>query len=58
MQKHELKLDELENHATKSANELDERLQTVKNLIQEQDAYLLRAQIILRNRYNENDLNK
>ena len=54
MQAHEAKLDELENYATRHANEIDGKLYAVNNMIKERDSYLSRAQNLLDTRYNVN----
>ena len=44
VQAHEAKLDELENYATRHANEIDGELYDVNNMNKERDSYLSRAQ--------------
>lgn len=51
MRGHEKDLDGLESQASKAAKELDEKNQTIKGAIQDQDAYLVEAQNLLFNKY-------
>ncbi|KAL3767650.1 hypothetical protein ACHAW5_006888 [Stephanodiscus triporus] len=52
MHEHEIKLGDLETHATKSADELREKLQRAQNSIKEQHAILVRSQALAA-RYRE-----
>ena len=52
MHEHEIKLGDLETHATKSADEMREKLQRVQNSIKEQHAILVRSQALAA-RYQE-----
>ena len=52
MQEHEAKLGDLETHATKSADEIKEKLQRVQNSIKQQNAIVVRSQALAA-RYKE-----
>jgi hypothetical protein len=52
MHEHEAKLSDLETYATKSSDEIREKLQRVRNSIKEQNAILVRSQA-LASRYTE-----
>jgi Mg2+ and Co2+ transporter CorA len=50
---HEQKLDDLQQHATEAASELDRKLLRLNTLIKEKEVYLSKAQNLLSTRYDK-----